>query len=304
MPTLPRVLTFAQAIERGYTPARIRTELRRGSWRRLAAGILLTRPEPAHRGDLITAGLLLGGFGSALSGWDALRLYGIAPARPTRDHVLILTLSGENRIQAGIRFRRTVRPFAWRYITADGPLIRTVPPARAVADTVLDCSRLEPARAMVTTAIQRQLCSVEELAYEYDTGPRNRSYFLRRAIADVTEGARSVAEATAADALRAARVPLFEMNVPIRDPRGRVAFVADFLWRSLRAVLEIDSRQHHFLERDWRATMRRHNALSAAGYAVTHWAPSEISADPSGFADAVRGWLSTRAAELRGDHRP
>lgn len=299
MQTLPRVLTAAQAIERGYTPSRIRTELRHGRWRRITSGVLLTRPEPAERRDLVTAGLLLGGVGSALSGWDAIALYGIPAARnPTAD-VLVLTSRGENRVVTNIRLRRTVRAFEWRYVSVDGSPIRVATPARVVADAALDCTRLETARAMITSAVQRQLCSVEELANEYDTGPRNRSYFLRRALADITDGARSVAEATAADSLRAARVPRFEMNEPILNRNGRVVFIADFLWRTLRAVLEIDSKQHHFFESDWRATMRRHNALTAAGYAVTHWAPAEIVADPTAFGNAVRLWLSTRAAELQ-----
>ena len=240
--------------------------------------------------------------GSALSGWDAARLYGLGPECPLVPQVLILQPGGENRLLAGVRFRRTDRPYVWRYVTVDGALLRVAPPARAVADAVLDCRWPNTAQAMVTAAVQRGLCTVDDLVHEYETGPRNRSYHLRRAVLDVVGGARSVAEATAAQALRAGNVPPFEMNVPVVV--GSSTYVADFAWPRLRAILEIDSRQHHFLERDWLATMARHNALSAAGYVVEHWAPTSVASNPAAFADAVRHWLFVRAAELGVDPFP
>jgi hypothetical protein len=85
------------------------------------------------------------------------------------------------------------------------------------------------------------------------------------------------------------------MNVPV-VLAGQARYYVDFLWRALRAVLEIDSRDYHFTEADWRNTMTRHNALIAAGFAVTHYPPSLVGRP--GWADEVGDWLRARAREL------
>jgi hypothetical protein len=85
------------------------------------------------------------------------------------------------------------------------------------------------------------------------------------------------------------------MNVPV-VLAGRARYYVDFLWRALRAVLEIDSREYHFTEANWRDTTTRHNALIAAGFAVTHYPPSLV--DKPGWADEVADWLRARARDL------
>jgi hypothetical protein len=79
---LPRVLTLAQADRLGLSPARTRTELRRGNWQRLAAGIVLTRPDDPTRADWVGVGLALADRGAALTGWDAVRVRGLGDRLP------------------------------------------------------------------------------------------------------------------------------------------------------------------------------------------------------------------------------
>jgi hypothetical protein len=97
--------------------------------------------------------------------------------------------------------------------------------------------------------------------------------------------------------MTAARVPAFELNVPIVR-NGKVIVVVDALWRTLRAALEIDGREYHFSEQEWKATMRRHNALTRFGLALTHYPPSEIFDRASGWTNDVRDWLAARSAEI------
>jgi hypothetical protein len=225
---------------------------------------------------------------------------GLASREPPSPKVLILTRSGANRTVGGVHLRPTRRPVRTRRTAecADLPFIEIVDVARAIADTALDHRWLSPVRAMVTGAIQRDLCSVEDLTRELEASPRNGSAFLRRAVDDVRCRARSVAEARAVDHLRSAELPPFELNVPIVNAAGEIVAIADVLWRQLRAVLEIDSREFHFTERDWKATMRRHNRLTCAGLAVAHYPPSEISARAAAWAADVAQWLRARAREL------
>ncbi len=166
--------------------------------------------------------------------------------------------------------------------------------ARAVADTALYQRWLGSVRAMVAAAVQHGLCSVEELTDQLAACPRNNSALLRRALGELADGARSAAEVVATDYLRRADVPPFELNAPIMD-RGQLVAIADVLWRELRAVLEIDSREFHFSASDWQATMRRHNRLVRMGYAVTHYPPSAVG---PAWTVEVESWLRARAREL------
>lgn len=302
---LPRVLTMPVARRLGVSRAAVRHGMARLGWQQLAWGVVLTEPTEATRSDWALAGLAIAGPGSALSGWDALRLAGrgVASRQPASDDVLVLAPRGLNRRIGQVRIRPTCRPFTtWRTSADDPslPLIEVAATARAVADTALNERWLNPVRAMVAAAVQHRLCTVDDLMAELGAAPRNGSGLLRRALAEVAEGARSAAEAQALQYLRRAAVPPFELNAPITDSRGRVVAYADVLWPRLRAVLEIDSREYHFDADDWRKTMRRHNKVARLGYALTHYPPSAIG---PGWTDEVETWLHARAAELHVPYR-
>lgn len=298
---VPRVLTCAEAARLGATRSALRHAARELGWSRLARGVYLTAPGLASRDDWILAGLALAGPRAALSGWDALRILGVPPAPPALSPILILDREGRSRTVGNVHIRATARTYGAQPMPADHPTLPfapVVPVARAVADTALSATTLAPVRAMVTNAVQRGLCQPSDLGSELASSPRNGSHWLRVAVRDVVDGARSVAESEAADRLREARVPPFELNVPIVDASGRLIAVVDVLWRTLRAALEIDSREFHFSERDWRSTMTRHNALIGCGLAVRHDAPSAVRSGGKLWGRSVRTWLERRAVEL------
>jgi very-short-patch-repair endonuclease len=98
----------------------------------------------------------------------------------------------------------------------------------------------------------------------------------------------------AADSLRGAGVTGFVQNVEL-VVAGRRLF-PDFYWPDLRAILEIDSREHHFEEADWQATLRRDQILQSAAYLVLHVTPRQVY-DTEQFIRTTTGWLA--AARLR-----
>jgi hypothetical protein len=256
----------------GLSSGRIRTELRRGNWRTIAHGAVLTRPEEPTRSDWAALGIALGGPSAALTGWDALRVRGLGESMPPSSEVLVLSRHTSNRVVGNVRIRETRRAYratATSAFARDYPLTPVAAVARAASDASRYYSSAAAVRALVTSAVQRRLCSLEELVGELRAGPRKHSALFRLALSDALDGARSVAEATAARRFSAAPIPAFELNVPILDAGGAVVAVADVLWRALRAVLEIDSREYHFSERAWKQTMRRHNRLTRLGFAVT-----------------------------------
>jgi hypothetical protein len=104
--------------------------------------------------------------------------------------------------------------------------------------------------------------------------------------------------------MREARLPPFELNVPILDAAGRHLATADVLWRALRAVLEVDSRQHHFLEPQWKKTMRRHNMLTRCGLTLTHYPPVDLRDRRREVMAEIGEWLRLRAIELEVPYPP
>ncbi len=308
---LPRVLTPRLMEHFEVSRRELRTELSRGRWQHLAAGTVLTRPDEPTRADWADVGVALAGRGAAVTGWDAARARGIGDRTPPNDLVVVLSRNSMNRVVGGVRVRRTEREFQRRFQPIGAPMELTplVMLPRAVSDTALDCSDLGSVRALLGGAVQRGRCTVAQLLAEYETGPRNRSKLLRIALGDLRDGARSAAEATAARKLARGPVPPFELNVPIVDQNGTLLRVVDVLWRELRAALEIDSREFHFSQADWEATLRRHNELTRWGLTVTHYPPREVGR--SCFIPDVCQWLNTRALDLgvpvangRGIRRP
>ena len=144
--------------------------------------------------------------------------------------------------------------------------------------------------------MQRRKCRLPELLAELEASPRNGSRWFRAALADAEAGARSVAEADALRALTDGKVPRFEMNVPVQNERGELIFVVDVLWRELRAVLEIDSREYHLGERARLKTMDKHNALTGHNFAVIHHAPSVVR--QPGWAKDIGAWVRARSLQL------
>ncbi|MGH3494097.1 MAG: hypothetical protein ACRDQ1_12825 [Sciscionella sp.] len=299
---LPRVIVTPWLPRLALTRSRVRTEIARGNWRPLARGAVLTRPEEPTRADWAAVGLALAGPTAALSGWDALRARGLGERWPPTGQVLVLSRRGSNRVIGRARIRRTDRPYHAETIPAEAklyPLMSAVGVARAIADTALDCRRISPVRAMIGSAVMHRRCTFRELMSELEEAPRNRSALLRRALSETLDGARSAAEAACAEKLQhAPRIPAFELNVPVVDEDGRELYAVDVLWRELRAVLKIDSREYHFSDEDWKGTLARHNQLTRYTLAVTHYPPSTITGRSLGWLDEVADWLAERAAEL------
>jgi hypothetical protein len=173
-------------------------------------------------------------------------------------------------------------------------------------DAGLQYSHLTPVQALVSSAVQRRRCGVPDLYAEWPTVPRQGSYFLRLALKDLGDGARSAAEAACSRRLNRRGIPPYQLNVEISDMQGLMCM--DVYWPDLRAALEVDSREYHFSEADWKATMARHNRLTKLGVAVTHYSPSEIMGRRTAWVDEVAAWLDVRAAELgvtpRSGHGP
>ena len=242
---------------------------------------------------MVDGALLYAGPQSMLSAAGALKIYDLLPKWPARLLVLAPSTTFRRHPCEWLHVRPTARlPEA--YLQHDLP--RLAPVARAVADHALELDYLDDVRAITARAVQRRLCTPADLRFELEAGPRNRSALLREAVPDIEAGAWSAPEARAGRALRRAGLGPFEQNAPIQRPCGRF-YYADFLWRELRAILELDSRTHHFEGPEWEATMERDMELETMDYSVVH-RPSPTQASEAKFVESVHRWLTARAAAL------
>jgi hypothetical protein len=230
-----------------------------------------------------------------------LRVRDLAPSGPPAEEVLVLSQHASSRTIGPLRIRQTQRPYS-SHLTSPDAGSYALTPVVSVARAVSDASRyycvLSPVRSLLTSAVQRRLCTIEALVAEIREGPRNHSALFRLALGDALDGARSEAEARASRRLSREPLPSFELNVPIVRADGTELGVVDALWRELRAVLEIDSREYHFSEADWKKTMERHNRLTRYGLALTHYPPSVVNGRSRAWLDEIDTWLRDRADEL------
>lgn len=288
---LPRVLGRADALARGFSPSAIDRRLASGRWRRLLPRTYLTR-DTLTTWDRMNAALVFAGSGAVLSGAAALYASEV-PRILAPERVLVLVPPANRSRSAGwAQVRRSFRPFE-REPWYGPPRVRL---ARAAPDHALSLDRLDDVRALVARVARTGRCPIADLRAELDAGPRNGSAFLRQAIEEVSAGAASAPEARAATILRRGGAPPFEQNVRI-DLAGSGYYVADLYWRGLRAVLEIDSREHHLDPADWERTMTRHLALETLGLSVVHRPPSALRNERRFLAD-ILGWLTARRDQL------
>jgi very-short-patch-repair endonuclease len=291
-PELARVLTRAQARALGFTARMIDRRLATATWQRILPSTYLTR-DTFTWPDRLRAALAFAGPDALLTGAAALCDLGLRGVARPEDILVLVPIRVRKQSTGFVRIRST-RRMPDRELSP-GP--RRATNARAIADLALERTRLDDVRALVAEAVRRALCTVEELVFELETGPRNGSAHLREAIIEVGGGAWSAPEALAATLLRRAGVPRFQQNAPIRLPDGSTLYV-DFLWRRLRAILEIDSVEHHDLPPDADATDDRHLVLETLGYSVAHRKPRYIRREPERFTHGVAAWLAARARHL------
>lgn len=289
---LPRVLTRTDAARLGYSANAIEQRLRTGQWRRVLPRTFLTS-DTFTWPDRCRAALAFAGPGALLSGAAALADTGLTAVRRPATLLVLVPPDRWVRSTAWVRIRRTDR--LPQRALRPGPAC--APVARAVADLALERRRLDDVRALVAEVVRREHCTVDELVAELASGRRNGSGHLRQAIEEIAGGAWSAPEARAARLLRAARVPPFEQNVRIDLPNGKWFYV-DFLWKALRAVLEIDSDEHHSLPADADATDEKDIMLETLGFSVVHRRPYVINHQAATFTAGIAAWLAARAAEL------
>src|ERR1700733_8515907 len=247
------VVARSQALECGMTRGTIEYRLRPdGPWRQILPGVYLTVTGAASQEQRETAALLYAGPQSVITGAVAVRRHNLRCAG-----LNVLVPTGNHRKSIGyVQIQRTTRMPARLYTS--GPL-RFTAPARAVADAARGMTRFGDVQALVCEAIQRGRCTLEELVTELNEGPSAGRRWYRMALAEVSDGIRSAAEAELKRAIDRSDLekPMYTADLSTLDG---IFLGRPDAWFGRAAVPgEVDSREYHMRARDYAETTMRHN---------------------------------------------
>ncbi len=281
------VISRTEAFGCGMTPSQLRHQLRRGGhWQRLLPGVYLAVTGTPTPDQAEIAALRYAGPGGVITGIAALRRHGVRV--PQSANVTVLVPAGRvRRPWSYVRVVPTTRMPG--YVMASGA-IRFTLAARAIADAARELESFRDYRAVLADAVQRRRCRVDVLAGELAGTPLRYSGWLRRALAEVADGVRSVAEGDLRTLISRAGLPAPLFNARLYAGRDFLA-VADAWWPDAGVAAEVDSREWHLSPEDWERTVRRSARMSAHGILVLHFTPQQIRAEAGTVAAEIRSAL-------------
>jgi hypothetical protein len=280
-----------QAMACGLTEAALKYRLRPGGpWQKIIPGVYLAAGGITAKQREMAA-LLHAGPRSVLTGSAAVRRYGLRPPSSTTVDVLV-PVEVRRQSTSFVRVQRSARMPSQIRTTGQ---IRFAAPGRAVADAARALTTLRDVRALVSDAVQKRVCSIKVLRTELDEGPVVGSGLLRRALADVTKGIRSVTEGDLKLILKRARVPTPMFNARLFDGDTLIS-VVDCWWPDAGVAGEVDSREYHYRADDWQRTIRRHDRLVAHGFLVLHFTPQRMKEEPEEIVREILSALAQGAA--------
>jgi hypothetical protein len=288
------VIYRSQAAACGMSESAMRHRIRPdGPWQVVLPGVYLSSrgamtARQRHVAAFLYAGRL-SGQALAVTGPAALAWHRIRTSASSAERVDVLVTPACRRRDAGFArlLPTTIRPAAAFW---DGPVCYA-PPARATADAARQLRDPADVRAVVAAAVQQGRVTVGQLAEELSLGAVRQSAGLRRALAEVAQGARSGAEADLVTLIKRARLP-----APMLNPRlfvgDELLAIPDAWWPEAGVAAEVDSQEWHFSPDDWKATMARHARMSARGIIVLHFPPSRIRTAGREVAAEIRSALA------------
>lgn len=267
------VISRDQATACGMTPGALRHRIRAGGpWQRLLPGVYLAATGTPTLIQNEIAALLYAGPGSVITGLAALRRHGLRV--PEGSGTTVLIPGGRARASWGsVAVWPTIR--MPERVCFEGAVQFALVP-RAVANAARELASFRDTRAVVADAVQQGRCRIDLLGEELRRGPARRSAWLRRALNEVTGGARSATEGDLRDLIARAGLPMPMFNARLYAGQKLIA-VADAWWPRAHVAVEVDSREWHLSPEDWERTLRRDAAM---GRDWNRRAPLHAATDP------------------------
>ncbi|MFT3900589.1 MAG: type IV toxin-antitoxin system AbiEi family antitoxin domain-containing protein [Gordonia sp. (in: high G+C Gram-positive bacteria)] len=277
------VLTRAQALDSGMSPAAIQRRIDSGRWRRIARGVYLVathaRSERAQARlavHSVGARAVLGG--TAAAWWLGLWV------DPPRKHLVYTAVSGRHPRRTSTTVVRE-RAIAVEDVAVHRGLRTTAP-----ALTALDAS-IESGIAILDSMLLRRVVTLDALRAAHERYPKRHGVgVVSGYLVLLGSGARSEAERLAVRVFRRAGIQGWCANYP------SCGYILDFAFPARRLAIEIDGLAFHRDARAFQHDRTRRNALIAAGWEVLNFTWADLVDRPDELVRRVRQVLANRAA--------
>jgi hypothetical protein len=255
-------------------------------WQAISSVVLATVTGTLTREQLMWAGVLHAGARSAIGGLTALEVQGLRNWH--RDDVTVLVEKSHNLEPInGVRYVETRRPIVMLRSGRELPTWRVEPAA-------LVWAAYEPvtrsAYGLLSACVQQGLTSPERLeTWIGRMRPLRRAKPFRRLIAELADGAQSMAEMDVVRMCDNFNLPRPDRQVKRCDSAGRVRYT-DAEWHlpdGRIVVLEVDG-GFHMEVAHWGADIERERQLVATGVIVLRCTAIQLREDPASIARDLR----------------
>ena len=264
-----------------------------GPWQVVLPGIYAGERGRLSQEQRAVAAFLYAARGIAITGTAAAAFHGLR-ATPG-DFVDVLVPLHYRRSDAG--FARLRCTSIVPGVTFQDGVVSYVALDRAIADAVRQFGEMAEVRDLVASAVQRGKVDVWQLIRELDLGPKQGSARLRLALAEVSDGVRSVAENDLRLIIRQFRLP-----VPLYNPRlyvgGKFLASPDAWWEDKAVAVEVESKAWHLAPADWERTLARRALMAAEGIVVVPLPPSKLRTAQQQVAREIRAALANSRGPL------
>jgi hypothetical protein len=256
-----------------------------GRWQLVSEVVVCTTTGVLTREQLMWAGVLQAGPGSAVGGLTALERRGLKHWH--RDEITVLLAKSHNlEPLAGVRFVETRRPVGL-YATGDLPTWRVEPAALLFAGYQRST---RTALGLLAAVVQQGLTTPERLLTEIERmQPLRWAKKFKRALGAIEDGSHSLAELRVVRMCHAHGLPLPDQQTKRLDASGRVRYT-DAEWRlpSGRVViLEVDGGFHMETEH-WEDDIVRERDLVTTGAIVLRCTDRELDEEAHHVAASLR----------------
>jgi very-short-patch-repair endonuclease len=279
------MLARRQLLTSGFDDQYVAHQIAAERWRMVSDVVVSTTTGPLSREQLMWAGVLHAGAGSAVGGLTALEVHGLKHWH--RDKICVLLAKSHNlQPLGGVSFVETRRPVQL-FVAGRLPVWR-VEPAALLWAAYTRSSR--SALGLFSASVQQRLTTPERLLAELPRmHPLRRSKLFRAALKDIGAGSQSVAELDLVRMCRREDLPLPDRQTRRRDASGRVRYT-DAQWRlhdGRIVVLEIDGGFHMEISH-WEDDIVRERDLVTSGSVVLRCTDRELRDEPGRVAASLR----------------
>lgn len=282
------LITRQQALE-VLTESQVRTRLA-GRWQRVLPGVYAVFTGALTFEQRCRAALMHCGTGALLNDSTMLQLLG-ARYLPQDGQVRVLLPQDRNvHSRDWLTVRRT-HYFPKPLLVAGFPCVQ---PARALAEHALRHADARASIAVTAWALTRRLVTMQELEDAWQRLPKSGRSNANRVLRHLRSGVRSVGELDFVTLTRTSRVlSLPKLNWLLELPTGR-RVSPDALYDDAALVHETNGRDPHGDEDPFESMQARHDALTAAGFAVLHNSPRQIRTESRRVLAEVESLYSVR----------